>query len=363
MKLLAKNYQRIVVKIGTSLLTDSGTVDRLTAEIADLIKPAKSKSSAGSKQKRELVLVSSGAIGCGMSLLGLKNRPKKLSHLQAAASLGQNELMKLYCNRFSAYGIKCSQVLLTWDDFDTRARYLSAKNTLDVLLKWGSLPIINENDAVSVDEIKFGDNDRLSALVANLIGADILIILSDVEGLLNRKTSELVKVVAKITPAIEKLATCSNKATSVGGMKTKLSAARMAMKSQIPCLIVNGKKDNILHSALADPWSSGTLFLPEKVGITARKKWLSFCARPKGKISVDDGAKNALLDGKSLLSVGVLSLDGHFSRGDIVDITNSRGICFARGKVNFSAQDLGNIKGKQKMKEVIHRDDLVIGDQ
>ncbi|MFH1678959.1 MAG: glutamate 5-kinase [Candidatus Omnitrophota bacterium] len=351
MERLRKQYQRIVIKIGSSLLIKAQVIDRLISQIVELI---------GRDKEREVILVSSGAIACGMGILGLKTRPVKLSHLQAAASLGQSELMEFYRGRFSAYNIKCAQLLLTWDDFDDRDRYLSARNTLEVLLSWGSLPIINENDTVSVDEIKFGDNDRLSALVANLIDADLLIILSDVEGLLNPKTEEVIRVVDRITAKIERLASSSDKAVCVGGMKTKLSAARIAMESQIPCLIVNGKKSNALELALCDPYNAGTLFLPGDIRIPARKRWLIFCARPKGNINVDDGARAALLAGKSLLSVGVIGIQGHFIPGDIVDIMDGKGAAFARGKVNFSAQDLDKIKGKQKMKEVVHCDNLVI---
>ncbi len=373
MKQLRKDYQRIVIKIGASLLREARVIDQLIPQIANLINPAKDKNSQGVKQGRapletsfltgrEVILVSSGAIACGMAILGLKSRPTKLSHLQAAASLGQSELMQLYRRRFPAYNIKCAQILLTWEDFDARNRYLNARNTIQVLLEWGNLPIINENDTVSVEEIRFGDNDRLSALVANLVDADILIMLSDVEGLLEPRTGEVIRVVDKITTKIEKLASSSDKATSVGGMKTKLSAARIAMESQIPCLIVNGKKRDCLNLALTDPFNAGTLFLPAEARIPARKKWLIFCARPKGKVCVDAGAKNALLAGKSLLTVGVIDLQGDFTRGDIVEITDHKGTAFARGKVNFSAQDLDKAKGQQKMKEVVHRDNLIIRD-
>lgn len=351
MKQSEKDYKRIVIKIGASLLTDLRVVDRLVSQIADLL-----------NKKREVILVSSGAIACGMGILGLKTRPTRLEYLQAAASLGQTELMELYRRRFSAYNIKCAQILLTWEDFDDRNRYLNARNTLEALLKWGSLPIINENDTVSVDELKFGDNDRLSALVANLADADILIILSDVEGLLNPKTSEVVRVLNQITPKLERFASSTDKATSVGGMKTKLSAARIAMESQIPCLIIDGKKSDALQSALSDPFNAGTLFLPAEAPMPARKKWLIFCSRPKGRIRVDDGAKAALITGKSLLCVGVVGSEGNFTPGDTVEIIDKGGVAFARGRVNFSAQDLENIKGKQKMKEVIHRDNLVIRD-
>ena len=345
-----KDYRRIVIKIGASLLTSKEGLDCAISQIAGFI-----------REKRQVILVSSGAIACGMSILGLKSRPTKLEYLQAAASLGQSELMQFYRKTFSAYNINCAQILLTWEDFDDRKRYLNAKNTIQVLLNWGSLPIINENDTVSVDEIKFGDNDHLSAMVANLVDADILIIFSDVEGLLKPDTLEVIRVVDKITSRIERFASSSDKAVSVGGMKTKLSAARIAMESQIPCLIVDGKKNNALQLALSEPFNAGTLFLPSRdARLPARKKWFIFCARPKGRISVDEGAKNALLSGKSLLAIGVVGLEGNFTNGDIVEITDSRNFCFARGKVNFSAQDLEKIKGKQKVKEVIHRDNLVL---
>lgn len=349
MRQLKKEYQRIVIKIGASLIVEAKIIEQLVSQIADLV-----------KQKRRVILVSSGAIACGMAILGLKSRPTKISHLQAAASIGQSELMQLYRRRFSAYNINCAQILLTWEDFDDRIRYLNARNTLQTLLKWGNLPIINENDTVSVDEIKFGDNDRLSALVANLVEADILIILSDVEGLLNPQNRQVLRVVDKITAKIEKFASSSYRPISVGGMKAKLSAAGVAMESQIPCLIINGKKRDCLSLALTDSFNAGTLFLPAQARIPARKKWLIFCARPKGRVYVDDGARNALLSGKSLLTVGVLGLEGDFNQGDIVELTDKRGISFARGKINFSAQDLDKIKGKQKMREVIHRDNLVI---
>lgn len=349
MKQSEKDYQRIVIKIGASLLSDLKVIDKLIAQIAGLI-----------KEKRQVILVSSGAIACGMGILGMARRPVRLDFLQAAASLGQSELMQLYRRRFSAFGIKCAQILLTWEDFGERLRYLNAKNTLQVLLKWQSLPIINENDTVSVQEIKFGDNDRLAALVANLIEADILIMLSDVEGLLDPQTSEVLRVVDEITPKIEKMASSSCRATCVGGMKTKLAAARIAMDSQIPCLIVDGRKENILEAALREPFGAGTLFLPAAARLPARKKWLVFCSRPSGKICVDSGAHDALCRGKSLLSVGVVGVEGNFASGDIVEIVARGGLSFARGRVNFPAQQLDAIKGKQKMKEVIHCDNLVI---
>jgi len=343
-----KDYRRIVIKIGASLLTSKEGLDCVISQIAGFI-----------RDKRQVILVSSGAIAFGMKTLGLKTRPSRLDQLQAAASLGQNELMRFYADKFEPYDIKTAQILLTWEDFNDRTRYLNSKHTIEALLGWSALPIINENDTVSVEEIRFGDNDRLSALVANLVGADILIILSDVEGLLDRN-GQVVRMVEQITPSIERLASPTDKEFCVGGMKTKISAAKIAVESSIPCIIVDGKKSTGLTLALSRPFEAGTIFLPKERSLSAAKRWVVFCAKPKGQIWVDDGAKKALLNNKSLLSVGLIRYEGKFNHGDIVDISDSKDEVFGRGKVNFSSQDLDKVKGLQKMKEVIHKDDLVI---
>ena len=329
-------------------MTSREALDHVVSQIADL-----------KRQGRQVILVSSGAIAYGMKMLGLKKRPMKLDQLQAAASLGQNELMRFYADKFEPYDIKCAQILLTWDDFKDHTRYLNSKHTLEALLKLGALPIINENDTVSVEEIKFGDNDHLSALVASLVEADILIILSDVEGLLDRQNM-VVRTVPRITPEIEKLAHPSDKEFCVGGMQTKISAAKITSASNISCLIVDGKKPGVLKLALCDPYNAGTWFYPKPNGLNARKRWLIFCAKPKGKIWVDDGAKKALFNNKSLLSVGFIKHEGRFSNQDIVEIADASGAVFGRGKVNFSAQELDEVKGQKKIKEVIHKDDLVL---
>ncbi|MBU4346529.1 MAG: glutamate 5-kinase [Candidatus Omnitrophica bacterium] len=257
MKESGKNYKRIVVKIGSSLFySDNNNVDfsvfnSVAKQIADLAK-------AG----REMVVVSSGAIALGMRALGLRERPKELYLLQAAAAVGQNEVIWNYRNIFDSMGHHGAQVLLTWDDFNDHKRYLNAKNTLFALLKYGVIPIINENDTVSTEEIKFGDNDRLSALVSKLVSADILIILSDVDGLLD-ENKNVIHEVPEITPKIKALTSSTDKKTSVGGMITKIEAAKIAVDSGVPCVIANGRTPDIILSIIKQPQRQGTLFLPK----------------------------------------------------------------------------------------------------
>ena len=349
-----KNYKRIVVKIGSSLFCSSaGKLDttmlsNIASQVFSLLKEGK-----------EIILVSSGAIALGMSVLKLTDRPKELSFLQAAAAVGQNELMDVYRNFFKERGINCAQLLLTWEDFSDRKRYLNAKNTLNTLLKLKSVPVINENDTVSTDEIKFGDNDRLSALVSILVGADLLIILSDVEGLWD-ENRKIIRVVDKITGTVKSLASAPKKKTSVGGMVTKLEAAAVAVSSGIPCVIASGHKKDIIKLLAEDIGSNGTLFLSGNKMLGAKKRWIAFGTKPKGKIIVDDGAKRALLDKNSLLSVGIVSCSGNFSSGDVVSICNNDYVEFARGKAGLAAKELEKIQGKRFAKEIIHRDNIVI---
>ncbi len=353
MKLLAKDYKRIVIKIGSSLLysqkstLDCGLVNGITGQISDLIKNGK-----------EIVVVSSGAIAMGVSILKLESRPKELSSLQAAAAIGQHELMQVYRGFFAARQLNCAQLLLTWEDFKERKRYLNAKNTLLTLLKLKSVPIINENDTVSTDEIKFGDNDRLSALVSTLISADLLVILSDVDGLLD-KSKAVINIVEDITPQIRELACPTNKKTCVGGMITKIEAAKIATEAGIPCIIANGRRKDIILSVLEEPSKHATLFLP-KASLNAKKRWIAFSAKSKGKIIVDEGAKNALLNNKSLLSVGVIGVIGDFPSGSTVSVIDTKKYEFAKGTVAISSKQLDEIKGSRFDKEVIHRDNIVI---
>lgn len=355
MKPLAKEYKRIVVKIGASLLysgkkLDFALIDDIANQVSCLI-----------KDKKELVLVSSGAIAFGMSILGLQARPRELSYLQAVAAVGQHELMNVYRGSFKPKGLDCAQVLLTWEDFDNRKRYLNAKNTLSTLLKLGAVAIINENDTVSTDEIKFGDNDRLSALVATMINADILIILSDVAGLLDQDRN-LVKIVPEVNLKIKNLACPTDKKTCVGGMVTKVEAAKIAVDSGIPCVIANGKSKNIILRIVKEPAAGGTwtLFIPKKGYLAARERWIAFGTKPKGKIIVDEGAKIALKNNKSLLCVGITGLEGVFECGDIVSVIDKQNCEFARGKVSISSKQLDKIKGSRFDKEIIHRDNIVI---
>lgn len=356
MKLLPKDYKRIVIKIGSSLFYSGKTqdfnynfFDEITGQISNLIKEGK-----------EIVVVSSGAIAMGMSVLGLESRPKDLAYLQATAAIGQHELMRVYQKYLKERKLNCAQVLLTWEDFDNRCRFLNAKNTLLTLLKLKSVPIVNENDTVSTEEIKFGDNDRLSALVSTLINADLLVILSDVDGLFDKDRKTVIKVVDRITPAIKSLACPSKRKTCVGGMVTKLEAAGISVDSGIPCIIANGRKKDIILFVIKKPTESGTLFLPKKEYLVAKKSWIAFSAKPKGKITVDEGAKLALLNKKSLLSVGIKAGEGIFEAGDIVGVQDSEGREFARGKISISSKQLESIKGRHYDKEVIHRDNIVI---
>ncbi|MCM8796785.1 MAG: glutamate 5-kinase [Candidatus Omnitrophica bacterium] len=354
MRQLQKEYKRIVVKIGASLIYQEKTgfdeprIREIVSEIAQL-----------ATADNQIIVVSSGAIALGMSILRLHSRPKELSVLQAAAAIGQHELMGMYRMLFKEKGLSCAQLLLTWEDFANRKRYLNAKNTLSTLIKFGCIPIINENDTVATEEIKFGDNDCLSALVATLINADLLIMLSDVDGLLDNN-KKVVQVVEKITPQIKALACPTNKRTCVGGMVTKIKAAEIVTASGIPCIIANGRKKNIIQSCLSEQYTVGTIFLPKVTSLTARKRWIGFGAKSKGRVIVDDGAKKAILNNKSLLSVGVLGLHGDFESGDIVSICDKECREFARGKVTVTARQLESIRGRRFENEIVHRDNIVV---
>jgi len=342
------NYKRIVIKIGSSLFCGQGqTLDlRYLHSVVEQV-------ALEVVQGKEIVLVSSGAIALGMNVMGLGSRPSDLPYLQAIAAIGQNALMDNYSAGFSKNKVKCAQVLLTWDDFSSRARYLNAKNTLLKLLKLGVVPVINENDTISTDEIRFGDNDRLSALVASLINADLLVILSDVDGLLD-KEKKVISVVEEINSQIKGLACPTTKKSCVGGMITKLEAAKIAVDSGVPCVIANGRRKNIFSAQ-----SQGTLFLP-KANLAAKKRWIAFSAKAKGRIVVDDGAKAALENKKSLLSVGVIAVTGSFNAKDVVSITDKKNCEFAKGRAAVSSKELDKVKGVRFEKEIIHRDNIAI---
>ncbi|MFH1457922.1 MAG: glutamate 5-kinase [Candidatus Omnitrophota bacterium] len=343
-----------MIKVGSSLFYSKGHGfdSRVLHQIVRQVVAVK-------KSGKEVVIVSSGAIALGMHILKWSQRPKELHRLQAAAAIGQNELIDKYRDFFKGKGIHIAQVLLTWDDFNDRKRYLNAKNTFCELLRHYNVPIVNENDSVSTEEIRFGDNDRLSALVASLISADMLIILSDVDGLLEKDKKTIVRTVEEITPSVRALAFPTSKHTCRGGMISKLEAAKMATDSGMPCVVANGRKKNIILSVLKEPQGFGTLFLPKK-GLAARKRWIAFSSQPKGKITVDDGARKALISQKSLLSVGVVACAGDFCAGDIVSLADKEGSEFARGRAGISRKDLEKVKGARYEKEIIHRDNIVI---
>ncbi len=352
MKESARNSKRVVVKIGSSLFcTERDVVDRIVfyrivSQITRLVHSG-----------WEVTVVSSGAVALGMRILGLTKRPSDLAYLQAAASIGQNALMDNYSNIFKKSGLVCGQVLLTWDDFDDRKRYLNAKNALLTLLKLKCIPIVNENDAVSTERIRFGDNDQLSARVASLISASRLIMLSDVDGLLD-KEKKVISVIDRITPAVRALANPTNKQTSVGGMITKIEAAKIATEAGAACTIAGGKNQDSILRAIAE--TTGTLFLARKDYTEEKKRWIAFGTKSKGRIVVDDGAKIALLHKKSLLSVGITGLCGDFYGGDIVSIVDRHGVEFARGKTTLSAKQVDRVKGVHTDQEVMHSNNIVI---
>ncbi len=353
-----RKIKRVVVKVGTSILSGTALevdVERqnlLVTDIANLVYSG-----------IEVVLVSSGAVLSGMSQLGVKCRPQGLACIQATASLGQVILMRRYSDLFKNKKLNCGQVLLTWDDFNNRGRYLNAKHTINALLEYKAIPIINENDTVSTEEIKFGDNDRLSALVTCMVAADLLVILSDVDGLyqIEAGKEEFIEEVIAINPEIESLAKgTGKKQISKGGMKTKLEAAKIVTRSGIDCIVANGRIKNILNKIISGE-CLGTHFLAQAKAIDGKKSWLAFGTQPKGKIVIDDGAKQAVLNkGKSLLFPGITGWEGSFSSGDTVIVFDMYGIELGKGIINYSRSELEKEKGKRLSREVIHRDNLVL---
>lgn len=366
---LVQKAKRIVVKVGTSTLTHATgklnleRIEHLVRQLTDL-----------RYQGKEVVLVSSGAIGAGMGKLNLDKRPKTIPEKQAIAAIGQGILMQLYEKLFSEYGQIVAQLLLTKADMDDRRRFLNARNTLITLLQLGVIPIVNENDTVAVEEIRFGDNDTLAALVGTLVDADLLILLSDIDGLYTadpRKYPEaqLLQVVEAVNDTIENAAGDVGSKFGSGGMATKISAAKVATNAGIPMIIANGAEDNIIRRIIHGE-QLGTLFAARELKTHLRKNWIAFGSKVEGVIIVDDGAKEALIaKGKSLLPSGILSVSGGFSSGAVVSITDSQGREFARGITNYSQSELEQIKGV-KCKEIcgilgykdydeaIHRDNL-----
>ncbi|HXT12242.1 MAG TPA: glutamate 5-kinase [Candidatus Angelobacter sp.] len=353
---LLKDVSRIVVKLGTGVLTDSrkqpdsAQLEQLVAQLA-----------AQRKASKEIVLVTSGAVGAGMGVLGYEKRPADLAEMQACAAVGQSRLMAIYEKLFAQHGLHVAQVLLTHDDLEHHERHLNARNTLVTLLSRGVIPIINENDAISFTELKFGDNDKLSALVASLLPADLLLILTTVDGVIEnfgKSNPRTVPVIEHIDDAIEKMAGGTNSATAVGGMRSKIEAAKIVVRSGIPLVIASGKKKNLLANIIAGE-DEGTLFVPQPTKLQGRKRWIAFFHYPKGALFVDEGAKQALREkGKSLLPPGIARCEGTFAAEDVVRICDLDGTEFARGITAFGSDE---IKTRQLQRvEVVHRDNLVI---
>lgn len=325
---------------------------------------------------REIVIVSSGAIVAGIEKLGLKTYPQSLPLKQAAAAAGQSHLIHAYEKFFKENGQKVAQILLTHHDLADRKRFLNARHTLTTLMQLEVIPVINENDTVSVEEIRFGDNDTLAGQVAHLVDADLLVILSDVDGLFTEdprrnSSAELISEVQEITTEIEQRAGLSRTEDSTGGMATKIQAAKQVAEFGVPTLIVNGETPSLLSDILAGT-SRGTLFFPQTRKLPSRKHWIAYTLRPKGRLFLDNGAVEALkLRGKSLLPTGILEVKGDFLPGDPVACTDLNGKEFAKGLVNYSSQILLRIKGQKtseiksvlgfhEYEEVIHRDNLAL---
>jgi glutamate 5-kinase len=359
------------VKIGSRVLTSKG--DGLDFEVInDLVGQLANLSRAG----REVLVVSSGAVAAGIKELKLRDLPRTIAQKQAVAAVGQSHLIWAYERAFKQHHQQVAQVLLTHEDLRHRARYLNARNTLLTLIRLAAIPIINENDTVSVEEIRFGDNDTLSAMVADLVQADLLLILTDLDGLYTADPhldpqAEFIAEVQRITPAIEAMAGLSRNAVARGGMYTKMQAAKKLAAGGIPTLIANGLRPGIITSVLAGQ-RVGTLFHPDKRLFRGRKRWIVTTLRPRGVLTVDEGAKAAVVcRGKSLLPSGIVNVEGAFEFGDLVRCCDVAGHEFARGLVNYPGHELRLIKGLHTSKieaklgqkyddEVIHRDNLVI---
>jgi glutamate 5-kinase len=357
----------VVIKLGTGVLThgvgqlDEPRIASVCAQIAAL-----------RARGAEVLVVSSGAVGLGMGALGLAKRPGDLARKQACAAIGQSLLMQTWQRGFAPLGLTVAQVLLTHEDLRARERHLGVKATLRQLLDYGVVPVINENDTVSAAEIKFGDNDTLSALVAGLIEADHLVILSTAPGLVDlRGTKQIVPVVEKITPEIEAMAGGTTSETATGGMISKISAARLATKSGCGVFIASGAEPGILEKLFSGR-GPGTFFVPSGLPLNAKKRWLAWYQRPAGTLHVNAGAAAALRErGTSLLAAGITGVSGEFAAGDVVNIAAPDGLVIARGTSAFSSGEAAHLAGKKsdemrvlystrKHLEVIHRDELVL---
>ncbi len=362
---------KVVVKVGTSSIThETGKlniemIEKICRQLVNLHFSGK-----------EVILVTSGAVGAGLSKLGYTSRPKSIPEKQAAAAVGQGILMHIYEKTFSEYGQIVAQLLLTKDDLKNRKRFLNSRNTLLTLLNKNVIPIINENDTVVVEEIKFGDNDTLAALVAGLVNADLLILLTDIDGFYtadprSNPEASLISVVEQIDDKVITQAGKTGSTFASGGMFTKIEAAKISGSAGIPMIIANSKTENVLNRIFAlEPL--GTLFLPRKQSPHTRKKWIGFGSEIEGSITVDEGCKKALIyNGKSLLAKGVLDVQGDFGSGSVISIVDNNGEEFARGIIGYTAEEMKMIKGchsddfieilgYKDTDVVIHRDNLLI---
>ncbi len=363
--------RRIVIKVGTSTLTHASgklnlnRMEQLVRQLADL-----------QNQGKEVVLVTSGAVGAGLGRMGLSERPSSIIERQAMAAIGQGLLMQVYEKLFSEYGQIVAQVLLTRDDLSDRKRYLNARNTILTLLQYRAIPVINENDTVATEELKIGENDALSALVAGLIEADLLILLSDVDGLYTADprldaSATLIPVVAEVDQQIRAMAGGAGSCWGTGGMITKIEAAQMATAAGTSMILLNGKEPSKIQGIFnAEP--VGTVFLSSHNVVSSRKRWIAYGPQVNGAVIVDAGAERALLhQGKSLLPSGIIGLKGEFEEGDMIQVLNSDGTELGRGLSNYAKEHLQRIIGKKSTAietllgfktadEAIHRDNLVI---
>jgi glutamate 5-kinase len=360
----------VVVKIGTSSVTDDDGA---------IVEPAIERFVAGLAGLRALghtvVAVSSGAVAAGLPALGMggPNRPRDARTLQAVSAVGQGRLLAVYDRALATHGLVCGQVLLAPLDFGIRAQYLHARGTLRRLLELGVVPVINENDAIADDEIRFGDNDRLAALVANLLDADLLVLLTDTPGLLTADprldpSASLIEEVVSVDRSLEELAGGAGTARGSGGMASKVAAAKMAAWSGVRCVIASSARDGVLADAVAGVPGVGTVVLPRDRRLPARKLWIGFAVPASGRVHVDDGARRALCERNvSLLPAGVVGVDGRFDADDAVEVAGPDGSVFAKGLVRVGASTLAALAGRRTVDlpdgiphEVVHRDDLVV---
>lgn len=369
---IAATATTMVVKVGTRVLTDaagrlsSQRIEQLAVQVHAVLESG-----------RRVVLVSSGAVGAGVGRLGLSGRPTDLAHLQAVAAVGQSMLVEAYERTLFRFGRHAAQILLTADDLENRTRYLNARNTILTLLELGAVPVINENDTIAVDELQttFGDNDRLAAIVTNLIQAPLLVLLSDVEGLFDgdprNPESRLIPTIARLDDSIFQMVCDRGGGLGKGGMASKLEAARLVTTGGGSVIIANGGYPDVLTRIITGE-PVGTLFLAQGQTVAARKRWIGLTIQPRGSLVLDAGAQRAVQhQGRSLLAIGVVSVEGRFRKGDVVRLRDAEGREFARGLTNYNADDLQRIKGLHTPQiadalgyrpydEVIHRDNMVV---